>query len=125
MSDIDFSRIAPTRLPDVLRGMPKAECDRIAREYLALAGLAHAAEPQESHLHRSVSQRPCLDELTLDPIELALHVVDDRAGLHRVRQHVPRVGLDLELAARAGVLAQHGDGVAQVVVRGGASRCNC
>ena len=33
---------------------------------------------------------------TLDPIELALHVVDDRAGLHRVRQHV-HVGLDLEL----------------------------
>src|SRR5690349_7207991 len=37
------------------------------------------------------------NELTLDPIELALHVVDDVAALHRRGQHVPRVGLDLEM----------------------------
>src|SRR5215813_7089541 len=56
--------------------------------------------PQRSATGRSAlsAARPRRsDELALDPIELALHVVDDVAALHRRRQHVPRVRLDLEL----------------------------
>ena len=37
-------------------------------------------------------------QLTLHPFDLAAHVVDDVAGLEVVGQHVPGVGLDLELA---------------------------
>src|SRR4029079_613609 len=37
-----------------------------------------------------------LSELTLHPVELAADVVHDIAGLQIVRQHVPRIRLDLE-----------------------------
>src|ERR1051326_6596082 len=36
-------------------------------------------------------------KLTFDPFDLARDVVDDVAGLQMLRQHVPGVGLDLEL----------------------------
>lgn len=40
-----------------MRGMPKAECDRIAREYLELAGLGHAAERYPNELSGGMQQR--------------------------------------------------------------------
>jgi NitT/TauT family transport system ATP-binding protein len=40
-----------------MRGLPKADCDRIAREYLALAGLAHAAERYPNELSGGMQQR--------------------------------------------------------------------
>jgi NitT/TauT family transport system ATP-binding protein len=40
-----------------MRGLPKAECDRIAREYLELAGLAHAAERYPNELSGGMQQR--------------------------------------------------------------------
>ena len=40
-----------------MRGLSKAECDRIAREYLELAGLAHAAERYPNELSGGMQQR--------------------------------------------------------------------
>jgi NitT/TauT family transport system ATP-binding protein len=40
-----------------MRGLPKAECDRIAHEYLALAGLSHAAERYPNELSGGMQQR--------------------------------------------------------------------
>jgi NitT/TauT family transport system ATP-binding protein len=40
-----------------MRGKPKAECDRIAREYLELAGLSHAAERYPNELSGGMQQR--------------------------------------------------------------------
>src|SRR6185369_5500843 len=40
-----------------MRGQSKAECDRIAREYLELAGLAHAAERYPNELSGGMQQR--------------------------------------------------------------------
>jgi len=40
-----------------MRGLPKAECDRIAREYLELAGLSHAAERYPNELSGGMQQR--------------------------------------------------------------------
>ena len=40
-----------------IRGLPKPECEKIAREYLALAGLAHAAERYPSELSGGMQQR--------------------------------------------------------------------
>lgn len=40
-----------------IRGLPKEECERIAREYLALAGLAHAAERYPNELSGGMQQR--------------------------------------------------------------------
>lgn len=40
-----------------MRGLPKAECDRIAREYLELAGLGHAAERYPNELSGGMQQR--------------------------------------------------------------------
>ncbi len=40
-----------------MRGLPKAECDRIAREYLELAGLANAAERYPNELSGGMQQR--------------------------------------------------------------------
>jgi NitT/TauT family transport system ATP-binding protein len=40
-----------------MRGVPRAERDRIAREYLALAGLAHAADRYPAELSGGMQQR--------------------------------------------------------------------
>ena len=40
-----------------MRGLAKSECDRIAREYLELAGLAHAAERYPNELSGGMQQR--------------------------------------------------------------------
>ena len=40
-----------------IRGLPKVECEKIAREYLALAGLAHAAERYPNELSGGMQQR--------------------------------------------------------------------
>ena len=40
-----------------MRGLPKAECDRIAREYLEIAGLGHAAERYPNELSGGMQQR--------------------------------------------------------------------
>ncbi|MCE3272298.1 MAG: transporter ATP-binding protein [Ramlibacter sp.] len=40
-----------------MRGLPRAECDRIAREYLELAGLGHAAERYPNELSGGMQQR--------------------------------------------------------------------
>lgn len=40
-----------------MRGLPKRECDRIAREYLELAGLGHAAERYPNELSGGMQQR--------------------------------------------------------------------
>jgi NitT/TauT family transport system ATP-binding protein len=40
-----------------MRGLAKPECERIAREYLALAGLAHAAERYPNELSGGMQQR--------------------------------------------------------------------
>ncbi len=40
-----------------MRGLPKAECDTIAREYIALTGLAHAAERYPNELSGGMQQR--------------------------------------------------------------------
>ena len=40
-----------------MRGLPKSECDRIAREYLELAGLGHAAERYPNELSGGMQQR--------------------------------------------------------------------
>ncbi|MEK7438717.1 MAG: ABC transporter ATP-binding protein [Pseudomonadota bacterium] len=40
-----------------MRGLPKPECEKIAREYLALAGLAHAAERYPNELSGGMQQR--------------------------------------------------------------------
>jgi len=40
-----------------MRGLAKAECDRIAREYLELAGLSHAAERYPNELSGGMQQR--------------------------------------------------------------------
>jgi NitT/TauT family transport system ATP-binding protein len=40
-----------------IRGLSKAECARIAREYLALAGLAHAADRYPNELSGGMQQR--------------------------------------------------------------------
>ena len=40
-----------------MRGIPKAECDRIAREYLELAGLSHAADRYPNELSGGMQQR--------------------------------------------------------------------
>ena len=40
-----------------MRGLPKPECDRIAREYLELAGLGHAAERYPNELSGGMQQR--------------------------------------------------------------------
>src|SRR5437763_17205063 len=37
-------------------------------------------------------------QLSADPFDFARDIIDDVAGLEMVRQHVPGVGLDLELA---------------------------
>src|SRR6516225_12316921 len=50
------------------------------------------------HFARASALSVRLSELTLHPVELAADIVDDVAGLEVVRQHVPGVGLDLELA---------------------------
>src|SRR5919109_3824887 len=46
------------------------------------------------------------DELAADPFDLALYVFDDVAGLQIVRQHVPGIGLDLELRRELVVLVE-------------------
>jgi NitT/TauT family transport system ATP-binding protein len=40
-----------------MRGLEKTECERIAREYLALAGLAHAADRYPNELSGGMQQR--------------------------------------------------------------------
>ena len=40
-----------------MRGLPKVECEKIAREYLALAGLAHAADRYPNELSGGMQQR--------------------------------------------------------------------
>src|SRR6186713_185472 len=45
-----------------------------------------------------------LDELPLDPLQLARDVVDDVARLEVRGQHVPGVGLDLEMRGERGLL---------------------
>jgi NitT/TauT family transport system ATP-binding protein len=40
-----------------MRGLKKTECERIAREYLALAGLAHAADRYPNELSGGMQQR--------------------------------------------------------------------
>ena len=40
-----------------MRGLPKPECERIAREYLELAGLGHAAERYPNELSGGMQQR--------------------------------------------------------------------
>jgi NitT/TauT family transport system ATP-binding protein len=40
-----------------MRGLARTECDRIAREYLALAGLAHAADRYPNELSGGMQQR--------------------------------------------------------------------
>jgi len=40
-----------------IRGLPKTECEKIAREYLALAGLAHAAGRYPNELSGGMQQR--------------------------------------------------------------------
>ena len=40
-----------------MRGLPRSECENIAREYLALAGLAHAAERYPNELSGGMQQR--------------------------------------------------------------------
>ena len=40
-----------------MRGLPKEECEKIAREFVALAGLAHAAERYPAELSGGMQQR--------------------------------------------------------------------
>ena len=40
-----------------MRGLPRAECDRIAREFLAIAGLEHAAQRYPTELSGGMQQR--------------------------------------------------------------------
>ena len=40
-----------------MRGLPRAECDRIAREFLAIAGLEHAAQRYPNELSGGMQQR--------------------------------------------------------------------
>ena len=40
-----------------MRGLPTAECDRIAREFLSLAGLEHAADRYPNELSGGMQQR--------------------------------------------------------------------
>ena len=40
-----------------MRGLPKEECDRIAREFVALAGLSHAAQRYPAELSGGMQQR--------------------------------------------------------------------
>ena len=40
-----------------MRGLPRAECDRVAREFLAIAGLEHAAQRYPNELSGGMQQR--------------------------------------------------------------------
>src|SRR5262249_46026123 len=46
------------------------------------------------------------DELAAHPFELAADIVDDIAGLQILRQHVPGIGLDFELARQRLLLVE-------------------
>src|SRR5277367_2963197 len=60
--------------------------------------------------------KPCSDELAAHPVELAADIVDDVVRLQAVRQHVPGVGLHLEMMRQRHLLVEAqrvGDGKAR------------